>query len=173
MKKYIRLSILPLFLVLALTACGFHLRGGLALPADLGPVKVAARDPNSALFYDLEQAVRRAGIPMASDDADDVAKLTVVSERWGNTPISVDQFGRAQEYTLRYAVIFRFESADGNVLVPQQVIELSRDYISVPTRSDGTEGEREILARELRREMTASILRRIGTVMQARQTTVP
>jgi len=45
--------------------------------------------------------------------------------------------------------------------VPQQSIELARAYISVPTNAIGTEGERETLMRELRREMTASVLRRI------------
>ena len=74
-----------------------------------------------------------------------MATLQVVSERWATTPLSVDVEGRAQEYTLRYAVIFRLNRADGSDLVPQQVIELSRDYISVPTNASGTEGEREIL----------------------------
>lgn len=103
---------------------------------------------------------------MADEGADGAATLRVVGERWGNTPISVDQFGRAQEFTLRYAVIFKLTGADGRELVPEQAIELSRDYISAPTQSAGTEGEREILARELQREMTASVLRRIDAVLR-------
>lgn len=159
--------LLILVLTLALPACGFHLRDSLSLPTDLGPLQVSARDPYSALALDLQQALRRAGATVTEDDTGDVAKLSIVGERWGNTPISVDQFGRAQEFTLRYAVVFMLTAADGRVLVPEQAIELSRDYISVPTRSAGTEGEREILARELRREMTASVLRRIDAVLRA------
>ena len=105
-----------------------------------------------------------------ADAADaDVATLDIVSERWADTPISIDQFGRSQEFTLRYAVIFNLQRADGADLVPQQAIELSRDYISVPTRSAGTEGEREILARELRREMVSAVLRRIDAVSRLTQ----
>ena len=52
-------------------------------------------------------------------------------------------------------------------LVPQQVTELSRDYVSPPADSTGTTTEREILADELRREMSASILRRIDSVVRA------
>jgi LPS-assembly lipoprotein len=155
---------LAILLLLGLAACGFHLRDALLLPPDLGPMRVAARDPDSALSLALEQSLARAGATMAAEDATDVATLNLVGERWGNTPISVDQFGRAQEFTLRYAVIFNLRRADGSDLVPQQAIELSRDYISVPTRSEGTEGEREILAREMRRDMVASILRRIDAV---------
>jgi LPS-assembly lipoprotein len=149
-------------ILLTLSACGFHLRDALLLPPDLGPLRVVSPDPYSSLAESLSQALDRAGAtPAPADAATDVATLRIVSERWASTPLSVDQNGRAQEYTLRYAVIFRLNRADGNDLVPQQVIELSRDYISVPTNSSGTEGEREILTRELRREMVASILRRI------------
>jgi len=155
-------------LALALSACGFHLRDALVLPDDLGPLRVVSPDPYSPLAQSLSEALARAGATPAPEGAvADVATLRVVSERWGNTPLSVDQFGRAQEYTLRYAVIFRLNRADGSDLVPQQAIELSRDYISVPTNASGAEGEREILTKELRREMVASILRRIDAASRA------
>jgi len=161
----------PLVLVvlaLALSACGFHLRDALLLPQDLGPLRVVSPDPYSPLAQSLSEALARAGAKPAAEGATgDVATLRVVSERWGNTPLSVDQFGRAQEYTLRYAVIFRLNRADGSDLVPQQAIELSRDYIFVPTNASGAEGEREILTKELRREMVASILRRIDAASRA------
>jgi LPS-assembly lipoprotein len=66
-------------------------------------------------------------------------------------------------------VIYNLRRAAGSDLVPQQAIELSRDDISVPTRSIGTEGEREILARELRRDMVSSILRRVDAVSRMSQ----
>lgn len=151
-------------LALLLAGCGFHLRDALLLPPDLGPVRVEGRGSDSELVLGLRDALRRAGARMADPAATDAATLRVVSERWANTPISIDQFGRSQEFTLRYAVIFGVERADGTDLVPQQAIELARDYVSTPTRSIGTEGERELLAREMRREMVTSILRRIDAV---------
>ena len=160
---------LAIFLLLGLAACGFHLRDALLLPPDLGPVRVVARNPDSALALALEEALAHAGATMAADDATEVATLNLVGARWGNSPISVDQFGRAQEFTLRYAAIFSLRRADGSDLVPQQAIEMSRDYISVPTRSEGTDDEREILSREMRREMVASILRRIDAVSRMSQ----
>ena len=156
----IRKTLLVL-LVLALSGCGFHLRNALVLPPDLGPLRVESRDPYSPLALSLQQALARSGAELAAEGVRDVATLDLLSERWGNLPLSVDARGRAQEFTLRYAVVFEMRGADGAVLVPRQAIELSRDYISVPTRSIGTESEREILARELRREMSAAVLRRI------------
>jgi LPS-assembly lipoprotein len=155
--------------VALLAGCGFHLRDALMLPAGLGPLQIASPDPDAPLVQQLAQALQRAGATMAGADATDVATLHIASEQLGNTPISVDQHGRSQEFTLRYAVIFDLRSADGTVLVPQQAIELARDYISVPTKSAGTESEREVLLRELRREMVASILRRIDAVSRLHQ----
>lgn len=156
---------LTAILALALTACGFHLRNALTLPSDLGPVRVVSRDPYSPLAKSLSKALADVGAVTSTDGtAGAVATLNIIQERWGNTPLSVDAFGRSQEFTLRHAVIFDLKRADGSAVVPQQAIELSRDYISAPSRSAGTEGERELLARELQREMVAAILRRIDAV---------
>jgi LPS-assembly lipoprotein len=167
MIKYTLSRALAVVLVLALSACGFHLRDALQLPPDLGPLRVQSPDPYSPLAESLSEAMARAGATPAAEGATDVATLRVLSEKWGNTPLSVDAFGRAQEYTLRYAVFFRMTRADGSILVPQQALELSRDYVSAVTNTLGTDGEREILANEMRREMVSSILRRIDAVTRA------
>jgi len=172
----LRLPLLVLVLTL-LAGCGFHLRNKIALPADLGPVRVTASSTAySPLVTSLSRGLQAAGATLAEEIGEEdsagasdaqVAMLRVVSERWGDLPIAVDQFGRAQEFSLRYAVVFSFKKADGTDLVPQQVVELSRDYVSPPQDATGTATEREVLADELRREMAASILRRIDGVVRS------
>ncbi|HVR81838.1 MAG TPA: LPS assembly lipoprotein LptE [Luteimonas sp.] len=165
---------LAIVLVLALSACGFHLRDALLLPPDLGPLRVQSRDPYSPLAESLSQALARAGAtPAAEGVTAGVATLALISEKWGNTPLSVDAFGRAQEFTLRYAVDFRLTRADGSVMVPEQALELTRDYVSVATKSAGTDSEREILANDLRREMVSAILRRIDAVSRTPAASTP
>ena len=156
----------PVALVLALSACGFQLRNALTLPADLGPVRVVAADRYSPLAESLSMALERAGATAADPTSSEAAVLDVLAESWGDTPTGVDAFGRSLEFSLRYAVIFELRRADGAPLVPRQTVELARDYVSNPVNSIGTEGEREILVRELRREMVASILRRIDAASQ-------
>ena len=151
---------------LLLSACGFHLRNKIALPDDLGPVKVTSTTQYSPLAEAVATGLRHAGAIPAEADAKDVASLEILSERWGDLPIAMDDRGRAQEFSLRYAAVFVFRRADGTELVPQQVVELSRDYVSPPEAAIGTTTEREILADELRREMAASILRRVDGVIQ-------
>ncbi|MDQ3038518.1 MAG: hypothetical protein M3Q51_05310 [Pseudomonadota bacterium] len=145
-----------------LTGCGFHLRNALSLPANLGPVRVLALDQYSALAENLADGLERAGAQAAPADATDgVATLQVISEQWADTPISQDQFGRAQEFALRYAVVFTLRRADDSVVVPQQAVELSRDYLAPVVDSIGRASERELLVRELRGAMATAILRRV------------
>ena len=191
--KLIR-AILVLVATLALAACGFHLRKGVDLPADLGPLRVVSTTRYSELAEALSQALARSGAIPAPDPVDvaappddaqsgieppadgtvaaaparaRVATLNIRKERWGSLPLSIDVRGRAQELSLRYAVEFDLLRADGSVLVPRQVVELSRSYVTVPNNSIGTDSEQEILAKEMQRDMVASIMRRIDAALQA------
>lgn len=157
------------FLAFALSGCGFHLRDTLTLPEDLGPVRVVSADPYSPLGQSLSQALARAGATPAAENETEAATLEVIAEHWGSRPISIDELGRAQEFSLRYAVVFGLRAANGEDVVPRQTIEMSRDYVSSPVNPTGAEGEQELLAKEMRREMVASILRRIDAVERVPQ----
>ncbi|WP_313317004.1 LPS assembly lipoprotein LptE [Stenotrophomonas sp.] len=165
--------LIALFLAAGLTGCGFHLRNKLELPADMPSVKVESTTRYSELVKLLSRGLRSSGVSVVDDeapvaeDSEGVARLVIRSERWGDRPIAIDERGRSQEYSMRYAVVFGFNHPDGTAVVPEQVIELSRDYVSQPEDDTGTATEREILADELRREMSASILRRIDSVVRA------
>lgn len=167
---------LTVLLVLALAGCGFHLRNKLALPEDTPPVQVVSTTPFSELATILERNLRNAGAlvvtreQVQAEPGMAVARLDIVSERWGDLPIAIDDQGRAQEFSLRYAAIFAFRLADGTDLVPQQAVELSRDYLAPAVDSIGKASEREMLVRELRRDMAAAILRRVDA---ASKPTVP
>jgi len=169
-------------LMVLISGCGFHLRNSLALPEDTPAVRVESVQPYSELAKLLRRHLQAIGITVltendslrsAADQTPPFARLFIHAERWGELPTAIDTGGRAQEYRLRYAVIFSFILADGSVLVPQQAIELSRDYTSQPTDATGTSTERELLAEELRREMAASILRRVDSVSRAQQAAKP
>jgi LPS-assembly lipoprotein len=153
-------------LTVGLAACGFQLRNVAKLPPDLGPVAVTAPDPYSPLADSLARALERGGAqPAAVDTMDTATKLEILSERWADLPIAVDTQGRAQEYSLRYAVVFRMRKADDQLLVPQQAVELARDYVAPASDAIGNTSERELMSKEMRREMSAAILRRVNAAL--------
>ena len=156
-----------------ITGCGFYLRGRLTLPPDMTAIRIQSSTPYSALVKLLRQTIRASKISVTDDEtatagATTVGQLTILAERWGDLAISIDSHGRAQEYSVRYATLFTLVDGKDRVIVPQQMIELSRDYLSPPQDATGTATERETLSNELRREMAAAILRRVDSVVRQR-----
>ena len=130
---------------------------------------IPAPDPVAVVVQpdDAQSGIAPPGDATAAPVPTPAATLNIRQERWGSLPVSIDSRGRATELTLRYAVEFDLLRADGSVLVPRQVVELGRNYVTVATQSIGTDNEQEILAREMQREMVASIMRRIDAALQA------
>jgi LPS-assembly lipoprotein len=148
-----------------LAACGFHPRGELQLPPNLGPVKVQASDPYSPLTDRLERALARAGAPVAGDDGK-TAMLRIAGETFREGPLSVDDQSRVREYILTYVVSFEFTAADGGVLVPLQEVRLQRDFTYDVSHALGSASEQGTIREEMQRDMAASILRRIGIALR-------
>jgi LPS-assembly lipoprotein len=152
-------------LLALLTACGFHPRGELQLPPNLGPVKVQASDPYSSLGDILARALERAGAHDASGDAN-TATLRIAGEVFKEGPLSVDNFSRVREYVITYTVNFEFTAADGSVLTPLQEVKLERNFTYDDTHALGSAAEQGTIHDELQRDMAASILRHIGIALR-------
>lgn len=153
------------FAVLALSACGFHPRGSLAVAEHLGPVAVVSADPYSPLSQGLALALKRAGAPPAVPGQAS-AQLLILSERFATTPLSIDERAFVREYITRYRVEFRLDGADGGQRLPAQLLELSRDYAFDSLASSGNPAEQELIEKELRRDMQAAILRQLDIALR-------
>ena len=153
-------------LVLAVSACGFHPRGTLALAEELGPVKVQTSDPYSPLAQGLSVALDRAGVQPAVEGQPS-ATLRVRSESLRTRPLAVDAHALVREYETRYRVRFDLIGADGKRRLAEQTIELSRDFTYDAFAQAGSPAEQQLIQDELRREMQAAILRRLDAALRA------
>lgn len=151
---------------LTLAGCGFHPRSELALPPDLGPVKVVASDPYSPLADSLSRALTRAKAQTASTTDTQVATLRIASEAWTEGPLSVDSFSHVREYIITYTVKFAFLAADNTDITPLQEVKLQRDYTYDDSHALGASEEQSTIREEMQRDMAASIIRRIGIALR-------
>lgn len=151
--------------IVLLSACGFHPRARLSLPAEFGPISVHTADPYSPLGLELATALERAGATAAAEGSPS-SSLAITAENWRTAPLSVDQFARVREYVTRYRVDFVLNDASGKALMAPQSIELSREYTYDINASAGSPAEQELIQRELRRDMQAAILRRLDIVLR-------
>jgi LPS-assembly lipoprotein len=154
-------------LVLAVPACGFHPRGTLALAQDLGPVKVQTADRYSPLAQGLSVALTRAGVK-AAVDGEPSATLRVLGESLSTRPLTVDVRALVREYETIYRVRFDLVDADGKRRMPEQTLELTREFTYDAFAQAGSPAEQQLIEQELRRDMQAAILRRLDAVLRAK-----
>jgi LPS-assembly lipoprotein len=81
--------------------------------------------------------------------------------------LTVGGNARATEYSLRYHVEFDVLDGAGSVIVPKQVIELSRDFTFDASQSLGVAAQTDLLTKELQQDMVQNVLRRIEVRMHA------
>ncbi len=154
-------TVLITILSLALTACGFHLREEVRLPAGMQRLAIEGVDSLSPLGRDLRKALTRSGAQVVEGSAQRSAVLRVGSNTIRTDVLSVGGNARANEYTIRYHVEFDVVSATGNSLLLVQTIELSRDFTFDASQALGIAAEQDLLTGELQRDMVQAILRRL------------
>jgi len=164
-SRVLPFACLVLFALLA--GCGFHLRQEAVLPASMQRVHVQIADPGSALARDLVRALPRTGATVVDEAGPGVAVLAVAVNSVSTDVLSVGGAARANEYSIRHHVEFSVHAADGGELVPNQVIELTREFTFDSTQAVGVNAEIDLLTRELERDMVQAILRRLEVVGEA------
>lgn len=154
-------SILSALILLAVSACGFHLQGATTYPEALSAVYLDVPDPNSDLAFQLRRTLTAAGVTLARDGAEASATIEIVRERFGRRVKSVSAQNRPTEYEVFYNVEYRV-STGTDTLVPNQSVARSRIF---------PYSERDILARQqeetllrdaLAREIAGVITRRLA-----------
>lgn len=165
MRKLVRTVLLTGCLLLA--GCGFHLREQAEVPEALKLVRLEIADPGSLLYRDLPAALQRAGASVQEQAGSDVATLRIPISTLGTEALSVGATARVREYTMRYRVELEAVDAAGTVILPRQVIELSRDYTFDETQALGVAAQEDELRKQLQRDMVQAILRRLEALGRA------
>ncbi|MCC2637109.1 MAG: hypothetical protein K0Q68_828 [Moraxellaceae bacterium] len=158
-------------LLLALSACGFQLRGNYHVPAFLTDVSLQLPPGTRSLGTELRLALERKNIGANGGDI----QLEVATETLNRQTSSVDSRARAAEYILVYTVEFRINSSDGRTIGPLQTLILRRAYQYSTANVVGKNTEEETLMQELRADAAQQIVRQLAalTVSPAAPDPVP
>ncbi len=155
--KQITNILVPAAMAVALTACGFHLRGGEALPASMERTHLVLADDTGDLGRALRPLLESSGAQLV-EGADDAATLLVTRDRMRREILTVGREARVNEFQLRYEVAFTVRDAAGETLVPEQDVELTRDFTFDEASVLGKANEEALLREELYSEMARLIL---------------
>lgn len=146
--------------VLALSACGFHLRANATLPVAMQRVHVTVNG-GSDFQRSLTRALRTSGAIVEDEGGPGIAELRVPTASFSNDTLSAGGYARITEYAVHYQVRFSVAAADGTVLVPQQQIDMQREYSYDATNTVGNASQVQEIQRSLNDDMVQAILFRL------------
>lgn len=143
-----------------LSACGFHLRQSAALPTPMQQQVYLNVSGGGELPRDLARALNARKVQVLDEAAPGAAELDVKAQ-FRTDVLTSTGFRRVGEYAVRYHVDLSLKDGSGTVVLPQQGIDLSHEFTFDPFQAIGTNAQTEVIERDLTREMTDAIMRRL------------
>lgn len=148
-------------LCLALSACGFQLRG--EATTGLKSLYVSTEAP-SQVAVEVRRQVAGGPTKVAASAGEAEAHVRILSENTEKTIQTLTGAGRVFDYRLHLRVGYRVTDAAGKSLVDPVVIELWRVISYSESAPLAKEAEEQFLFADMRAEAAARILRRLEVV---------
>lgn len=167
MKSVVRISFITGFIIL-MSACGWQLRGQIALGTDIGSIYVSS--PDADLERELKQALSRNNVMLSESNSGADYNLKLQSMRFDRRTAAVGSQILAAEYELNMQVsyqIAQLKTEQGQKPYTDQAqASTIRSYSYDPNNALGKDQEERQLRREMRGEIIQQILRRLALIGQ-------
>lgn len=148
--------------IMLLSACGFALRGPVALP--FKSIYIGLPEA-SALGGELRRQIRANGQTQIMSDAKDAkVMLEVLAETRDKQILSLNSQGRVREYNLIYNFRFRVRNNVGKEFLEPVDIQLKRNISFNETQVLAKEAEEVLLYRDMQSDLVQQIMRRLAVI---------
>lgn len=145
--------------LLALTACGFHLRG----QADLAFQNLYMQGATSSqVANELRRLLKVNGVKVVPAAEQSDFQLDLMGESLEKRILSLSGGGKVREFELLYRVNFRTKATGSELWGPVQTVEGRRDYSYDDTQLLAKEGEEARLNNDMRSDAVREIMRRLS-----------
>jgi len=151
---------LLLISVLAMAACGFHLRESAALPPTLQRIHLNVAGGGEFPRM-LSRALETSGVTVEDDSGPGIAELRVPTAAFGTDSLTNGGYVRITEYSVHYQVQFDVTGPDGKLLIPLQHINMSREYSYDATNTVGNASQVQEIQHSLNSDMVQAVLFRL------------
>ncbi len=147
--------ILLLALLLALTACGFQLRG----TADLAFKNLYMQGSKLTINKNLTRSLKVNGVTVVDNPEKAELFLEMLSEQREQKILSLSGGGKVREFEIIYRVSFRLRNPSSETWGPVQTVENRRDFSYDDSQLLAKETEEERLLEDMRNAATREIMR--------------
>ena len=156
---------IALILLVGVTACGFHLRGQLELPAAMAATYIETNGVNADLIKRLRNSLQSNGAMVTTNRTEATAVLRLLNDSYDRRVLSVGGGRKVREFELHYAIQFELAEVGGDRLVAPQTVELFRDYTYDEDDILGKQGEEANIRKDMIREAGDRVLRIIQAAL--------
>ena len=151
---------------LALSACGFKLRGAPDFAFNTIYVNAAA---NSALGNELKRSIGSNGnVRVIDGDATQIDKaqvvLDVLADQREKAVVGLNASGQVREFQLRTRFKFKLRTPQGKELIPETELLQQRDISFNESAVLAKETEENLLYRNMQSDLVQQLMRRLAAV---------
>ncbi|RUL74066.1 LPS assembly lipoprotein LptE [Dyella choica] len=157
------LKLIALLPMLALAACGFHLRGSAAMPQGMQRVHLSVSGSGD-FQRKLARALLASNVTLEDQSGPDIAELRVPAQTFNVQSLTINGAAQVTEFAVRFHAAFTAVAPDGKVIVPEQSIDLQREFSYDASQPVGTQSQMEQIEGSLIDDAIQSMLFRLQAV---------
>ena len=155
--------LLAAILLMALSSCGFQLRGSGGSALDVERVSVIGTA--SDLMDEIEDTLKSIGVEVVSDSTAEYS-IQILSERRTRRPVATSGNITVSEYEVRLRSVFNVSDALGVLVVPEAELSAQRIYSFDSTNIISAGEEEDLLVEEMRQDLAAQLVRRLSATLR-------
>ena len=156
---------LLIVIALALSACGFQLRGTAALPFDT----LYIPNTKGGIALDLKRNIQSGTRTVVVDNEQMAqARMELTGETRFRNILSLSGAGRVRELQLVLRVNLRVHDGKGGEFIPLTTLSITRDLTYNDTDVLAKEAEEASIYREMQTDLVQQILRRLSAAQPAK-----
>ena len=145
-----------LALALLLSACGYHLRGALELPA--GMKDVYLEGGSAELREHFKRTMEISSVPIAKSPETAGLIVKIFDEGSDRRVLSLGSSGTANDFELDYQFDYELLDSKNKVLMPRQPVEIKREYYNNQLAIIAKDNEEAVIRNEMYQQAVRSIV---------------
>lgn len=154
-----------LALALLLSACGYHLRGALELPA--GMKNVYLEGGSAPLHEQFKRAMEISSVSLASSPESAGIIVKIFDEDSQRRVLSLSSGGAANDFELAYRFNYEIVDSKNKVLMARQPIEIKREYFNDQLAIIAKDNEETVIRNEMYQQAVRTIVNRARVALEA------
>lgn len=158
----VKYGFLSIFFIFMLSACGFQLRGFNAEHANrFASVAVSGVQAGHPIIQHINQ------LSVIEKENKESIQLVILNEQWKKNVVSVNPLGQAQEYALRYTVLYEVFDVNQQRIKQAAEISIVRSFLNDVDNPLAISREEERLRRDIVAEFAERFLRMVSVLSLA------